>query len=252
MGDGSCRAALLVALLAGGSAASCGTEAPPRPAAEKAASQPTQVRRSEVLGQSVRGRPITAVEIGDPASPRKVLIVGCIHGDEPAGIAIGDALATGAPPANADLWIVPSLNPDGVAAQTRTNGHGVDLNRNFPSGWQSLGPSGSSDYAGPAALSEPESRLAADLIRRVRPTVGIWFHQHMAVVDTSQGPKAIERQFARDVGLPEQALTDYPGSAVGWENTVVPDSAFVVELPAGSLSASALARYVAAIHAIAG
>jgi hypothetical protein len=34
------------------------------------------VRRHVVLGRSVRGRPIVAIEIGEPSSPRKVLVVG--------------------------------------------------------------------------------------------------------------------------------------------------------------------------------
>ncbi len=82
-----------------------------------------------LLGYSVRHRPVTAVALGDPDSPRRVLVVGCIHGSEPAGIAIATALARGSPPAQADLWIVPDLNPDGVAAGTRQNARGVDLNR---------------------------------------------------------------------------------------------------------------------------
>jgi protein MpaA len=94
--------------------------------------------------------------------------------------------------------------------------------------------------------------LAAALIRSVRPTVGIWFHQPMAVVDTSQGPKAIERRFARQVGLPERSLTVYPGSATGWESAIVPNSAFVVELPAGALSTASVCRYVAAVRVITG
>src|SRR5205823_4293967 len=36
------------------------------------------------LGRSVQGRPITAVEFGDPGAQRRLLVVGCIHGDEPA------------------------------------------------------------------------------------------------------------------------------------------------------------------------
>src|ERR1700704_2435470 len=91
-----------------------------------------QVQRSVVLGHSVQGRPIRAFEIGNPASPRKVLVVGCIHGNEPAGIAIADALARGRAERGVDLWIVPDLNPDGVAADTRQNADRVDLNRNFP------------------------------------------------------------------------------------------------------------------------
>jgi protein MpaA len=210
------------------------------------------VQRTVPLGASVRGRPLVAVESGDPASRRKVLVVGCIHGNEAAGVAIARALIDAPAPAHADLWVLSVLNPDGVAADTRGNAHGVDLNRNFPAGWRSLGPPGTEFFAGARPLSEPESAAAAALIRRIRPTVGIWFHQHMAVVDTSEGPKAVERRFARQVGLPTRALTHYPGSATGWENTVVPDSAFVVELPAGALSAPAVRRYVAAVRAITG
>lgn len=209
-----------------------------------------KVRRAVLLGRSVGGRLVVAHELGNPASPRRVLIVGCIHGDEPAGVAVAHALTVGPAPANADLWVIPVLNPDGVAAQTRGNAHGVDLNRNFPAGWRPLGPPGSVDFAGGRPLSEPESRLVAALIRRVRPTVGIWFHQPMAVVDTSQGPKAIERRFARQVGLPERSLTVYPGSATRWENTTVANSAFVVELPPGPLATTTVRRYVAAIRAI--
>ncbi|WP_345471822.1 M14 family zinc carboxypeptidase [Actinoallomurus oryzae] len=202
------------------------------------------------LGRSVGGRFVIADELGNPASPRRVLIVGCIHGDESAGVAVAHALTAGPAPANADLWVIPVMNPDGMAAQTRGNAHGVDFNRNFPAEWQPLGPPGSVDFAGGGPLSEPESRLVAALIRRVRPTVGIWFHQPMAVVDTSQGPKAIERRFARQVGLPERSLTVHAGSATRWENTIVANSAFVVELPPGPLSTTSVRRYVAAIRTI--
>ncbi|WP_425551014.1 DUF2817 domain-containing protein [Actinoallomurus oryzae] len=107
-----------------------------------------KVRRAILLGRSADGRLVVANELGDPASPRRVLVVECIHGDESAGVAVARAPAAGPAPANADLWVIPALNPDGMAARTRGNAHSVDLNRNFPAGWRPLGPPGSADFAG--------------------------------------------------------------------------------------------------------
>jgi predicted deacylase len=93
-----------------------------------------------------------------------VLVVGCVHGNEPAGIAVADALEH-LSPKGVDLWIVPDLNPDGVAADTRGNAHGVDLNRNFPFRWQ---PRTGVYASGPRPLSEREAGIAYRLIRRLR------------------------------------------------------------------------------------
>jgi protein MpaA len=229
-------------------AAAATAQAPPTSVAP--APGPTTVNRTTTFGTSASGRPLTVTEIGNPASPNRILIVGCIHGSEPAGIAVADALAKAPALTNADLWLVPVLNPDGVSANTRQNADGVDLNRNFPFEWQPLGRRGAVDYAGPSALSEPESRAAATLIKAIRPTTAIWFHQHLAVVDNSQGPAAVEARFAAMVGLPLDKLTDYPGSAVGWEDATFGPTAFVVELPAGVLDGPAVSRYVSAIGAI--
>jgi murein peptide amidase A len=205
-------------------------------------------RRSVVIGHSVDGRPVTVVESGDFDSQERVLVVGCIHGNEPAGIAVADQLIEGRPAAEVDLWIVPDLNPDGVAAGTRDNAHAVDLNRNFPWRWQ---PLGGLFYSGRRPLSEPESRMAYRLIRRVRPEVSIWFHQHLAVVDQSGGNAGVERMYAALVGLPLLRLARYPGSAVGWENHAFPGTtAFVVELPAGPLTPAAARRQASAIVAV--
>jgi protein MpaA len=196
----------------------------------------------------VHGRAIEAYETGTPGGAA-VLVVGCIDGDEPAGIAIARRLEQLRPPTGIDLWIVPDLNPDGRAAGMRGNAHGVDLNRNFPFAWRHLhGPFDS----GPRPLSEPESRAASDLIRRVRPRLSIWFQQHMAVVDDSQGSVVLEKRFARLVGLPLAPLTDYPGSATSWENhTLRGATAFVVELPAAALSPAQANRYARAVLAVA-
>lgn len=204
------------------------------------------------IGHSVRGRRLDAFEVAAAGAVKSLLVFGCIDGDEPAGIAIARQLLTAKPPTGRALWIVPDLNPDGVAANTRVNAHLVDLNRNFPWHWRPLGVPGDPQYSGPRPLSEPESRAARDLILRVRPRITIWFHQHADLVDLSGGDPRIERRFASLVGLPVVRLERYPGSAASWSNSVLPDTtAFVVELPAGSLGRASLARYVRAVLALA-
>jgi protein MpaA len=206
-------------------------------------------QRTIVLGRSVDGRPIAAVETGDGDNPTRTLVVGCIHGNETAGIAIASKLEHIAPPPETDTWIVSDLNPDGVANGTRGNAHGVDLNRNFPTRWRPL--AGVYD-SGPRPLSEPETRLATRLILDIRPSVSIWFHQHLDVVDDSTGSRAIERRFARAADLRIAPLTPEPGSAVTWQSRRFPGAtAFVVELPAGELAAATVTRFARAVGATA-
>jgi protein MpaA len=196
-----------------------------------------------LLGHSFQGRPITGVEVGDP-SGTTVLVVGCIHGDEPAGIAVAQRLEH-LSPAGVDLWIVPDLNPDGRAADTRGNAHGVDLNRNFPFRWR---PLDGVYESGPRPLSEPESRIAYRLILRLRPSVSIWFHQHRDLVWASGGKAPLERRFARISGLPYHRLPALAGSAIDWQNHKLPGTtAFAAELPAGAASPAAVERYVRAV-----
>ena len=75
--------------------------------------------RRITLGRSVQGRSITATAIGDPEAPRRVLVVGVIHGDETAGRSVTGRLTAVRPPAGTQLWIVPTVNPDGEAAGTQ-------------------------------------------------------------------------------------------------------------------------------------
>ena len=202
----------------------------------------------ERFGHSALGRPLRAVRIGDAHAPHRVLVVGCVHGNEPAGIAITRALRRSRPPRGTAVWVVDDLNPDGRARGTRQNARGVDLNRNFPGGWRRQGRPGSTYYSGPRALSEPESRAAARLVARVRPDVTVWYHQHLRIVVRTGGDVALQRRYARLVGLPLRRLPNYPGTAVRWQNHRFPGTtAFVVELPAGRLAAGAVRRHVRAV-----
>jgi protein MpaA len=206
-------------------------------------------KRRVQIGRSARGRPIVALRVGEPAGPTRVLVVGCIHGNECAGTRVTSILEHRHPAG--DLWLVPNLNPDGWALGRRQNGRGVDLNRNFPSEWRPGGRRWDAEYPGPRPLSEPETRAAASLIRRLRPDVTIWFHQPQAVVRAWGRSKSVARSYARWAGMRFRALRWPAGTAANWQNHRFPGtSSFVVELPAGALSPAAAERQARAVLAL--
>lgn len=204
-----------------------------------------------VLGYSVGHRPIVAWLVASGRARRSLLVVGSIAGDEPGGIAVTKVLAAQAAVAGVSLWLIPSVNPDGAALGSRVNADGVDLNRNFPFRWRHLGAPGSRFYSGPRPSSEPESRAIEAFIGRTRPGLAIWLHQPYGLIDDSEGPRWAERQLARALSLPLQRLPDYPGSAIGWDDHIVPASAFDVELPGGQLSGATLRRVANGIRSLA-
>jgi N-acetylmuramoyl-L-alanine amidase len=206
---------------------------------------------AEVIGHSVQGRPIAVTHRGDANAPTSVLVVGSIHGNETAGHAVIERLRRTPVPAGVQLWLVRTVNPDGVAHGTRQNAHGVDLNRNFPRRWQA-GARGIY-YPGPSPSSEPETDAVRALVKRIRPDVTVYYHQHMRLVNLSPGAdRALVRDYARRVGLPARELPHYHGTATSWQNHTFPGtSAFVVELPAGALTAASADRHADAVLAVA-
>lgn len=200
------------------------------------------------LGRSERGRPIVAFRVGNPRGT-PVLVFGCIHGTECAGLAIVRALERVR--TRLDLWIVPNLNPDGYAIGRRQNGRGVDLNANWSSGWRGGGRPWDTYYPGPRAFSERETRIARNLILRVRPRVTVWYHQHMDLVWAWGGSSRTGRSYARASGMRFYLHPWLPGTAPNWQNHHLPGTAsFVVELPAGRLTAREVRRHVHAVLAV--
>jgi len=209
-------------------------------------------RRTRLVGHSTRGRPIRLITLAGPAGGRTVLDVGCIHGTECAGEAIVHRLVRSGPPRSGTIWIVPNLNPDGHALGTRVNARGVDLNRNFPSGWRRIGAPGTPQYSGPRPLSERESRLAVRLIERLHPAVTIWFHQPQDVVRAWGQSIPVARRYAHLAGAHFRAIRWPAGAATRWQNHTFPGTAaFVVELAAGPLGPGPAAHYAAAIRGLA-
>src|SRR5579875_3042989 len=168
----------------------------------------TPVLGKKVIGHSVRGRKIIAYHLGDPSAKRPVLILGQMHGDEPAGVTIAKSIIDGAKAVEGiDLWVIPTMNPDGFARGTRQNAHGVDLNRNWPNKWQRLK---GEYYSGPRPLSEPETRAMYRFLKKLRPQYIVSLHQPLDGVDTTDGNSRAYREFrdalARNLGMPIKAF----------------------------------------------
>lgn len=195
------------------------------------------------VGTSVEGRPITAIRRGDPDG-RRVLVIGVIHGDEQAGLDIVARLADRPLPAGVDLYLVDSMNPDGVAANVRSNANGVDLNRNFPFNWGLIAEPGNWEYSGPSAASEPETQAMVTFITELQPDIVIWYHQDAYMIAPADGREGVIRsRYAELTALPMESVSGgtYTGVAATWardqlaSNTSAdgeprPGVAFIVEL----------------------
>lgn len=138
------------------------------------------IARVMVVGQSALGTRLFVVRITDnpdkdePHEP-EFKYVGNMHGDEVVGRELLINLirylcvSYDTDPAvrdlvdDIDLWIMPSMNPDGYARFQRANGRGVDLNRNFPDQYSFPGFPGEKlqpafDYNDASRDYEPEAR----------------------------------------------------------------------------------------------
>ena len=199
--------------------------------------------------QSVRGRAIVGYERGDPAGP-VTLVVGVIHGTEPAGLSVVSRLRRMRLPKSVHLWLVPTVNPDRLAAGTRQNVHGVDLNRNWPTAWVPNGRPWDGYYSGPRPLSEPENRAMLAFILRVRPALTIWYHQPLDEVYGSDPHIAVFKRYARLSGLRTDAFRrrgrPCAGSGRGSRTVRISSSSFP-----RAISAATARRNAAAVLALA-
>ncbi|MBF0214065.1 MAG: murein peptide amidase A [Magnetococcales bacterium] len=175
---------------------------------------------------SVNGQPILLKEyLPQPHRPpqARVLLLGGIHGDEYSSISIVFKWMEILDAHHSGLFhwrIAPLVNPDGLLREPaqRTNAHGVDLNRNFPTTdwqresreyWVNRTNSDPRRYPGPAPLSEPESRWVAEEIERFRPNVIISVHAPFGLLDFDGPPTTPPERLG---ALYLTLLGTYPGS----------------------------------------
>ena len=206
------------------------------------------------FGKSENGKALRAVRLGNPDAERTALVVGSIHGNETAGHDVVSALHRRAEKiGDVDLWVVRTINPDGVRADRRGNARGVDLNRNFPYRWRGSSPS-SLEYSGPRPLSEPESRAVARLAKRLRPDISVWYHQPWGeVLLPCKGKAAIERRYARIARFPTNRCRGQklPGTVASWQDHQFGGESFVVELPGDGVTAAGARRHARAAAVVA-
>ena len=77
--------------------------------------------------KSLQGRTIEYLQFGNENAEKTVLILGVFHGDEPQGeYLIRRFLKEKSPLPKNNLLVIPCLNPDGKALNTRQNANGID------------------------------------------------------------------------------------------------------------------------------
>jgi hypothetical protein len=130
------------------------------------------------IGRTIQGRPINMLIIGYPQPPRKAkqiahgsaALVNCnVHGNEPSSreaclilareLAFGDDFRTRRILSRMTVLLVPAINGDGRAANTRGNATGQDLNRDY------------------SLIREPETFAFVEMLRDYQPEAAFDGHE---------------------------------------------------------------------------
>lgn len=172
--------------------------------------------RLEDLGRSIEGRRILALKISDNVTLNEpepsFLFLGCHHAREWISVEVpfylGCYLVENYPHNlsvqnlvnEAQIWIVPLVNPDGLEytikfyrywrKNRRLNSDGsfgVDLNRNYGFSWgidnRGSSPNPASEtYRGAAPFSEPETKAVRDLFSNYEFQALISYHSYSQVI----------------------------------------------------------------------
>ncbi len=226
------------------------------------------------IGKSLEGRDIWAIKISDNVRVDEVepaiLVNGMHHAREVMTPEITTDMVsylTSNYGSNAEvtkwvdsyeIWVIPMFNVDGnnkmwnedsMWRKNTRNGYGVDLNRNYPTGWNSCKGSsastGAQDYRGTAPASEPETQAMINFVSELKPVFDISYHSYSEIViypfgcrpnktPTGQAVEAIGAEIGKKLdykpGTAWELLYNADGGDIDWmytEHQVIP---FVIEV----------------------
>ncbi len=179
--------------------------------------------------------------LGHRKPQAKILLLGGIHGDEYSSVSIVFKWLNTLDKYHSGLFhwkIIPLVNPDGLLRRhsRRTNGNGVDLNRNFSPGrnknasleyWKKRTWKDKRRYPGPAPLSEPETQWLEKLIKDFNPDVIIAVHAPFGILDFDGPHKAPNHLGSLHLKL----LGTYPGSLGNYAGIQLGKPVVTIELP---------------------
>ncbi len=154
-------------------------------AMETAESLHSDIAKAHTIGTSIEGRDIIAMKISDNVNTDEnepeILFDAAIHGNEWTGMEVaihlieyltdnyGSEATIKELVDTREIWVVPMVNPDGVAANTRENSAGVDCNRDYGYMWDGWGGS-------QAPYSQPETRAMQRLADENQFVMATSFH----------------------------------------------------------------------------
>lgn len=211
----------------------------------------------DTIGKSEMNRDIPVMIVGNPQAPNHVLMQGAMHAREHFTawllMAIMDSsLKAKLLSENVCYHVIPMSNPDGVtlsqtqtlnenqaqiylrdlaygyvnlgqneyARQWKANALGVDLNRNFPAGWENKAehPEPSiSRYRGESPLCAAESKALADYTQSRQFDSTFSFHSHGSVLYYAYGSKQPVNDLSYSLALAVQKQTGY--TPIGYDGT---------------------------------
>jgi len=170
----------------------------------------------KIYGYSHQSLPIELHTFG--TGPTPVLFIGGVHGDEIEGFTCVEnflkLLQTGEfkVPSSLTLFVCPRLNPDGCAANRRTNAHNVDLNRNLPTSNWSGEFKNVRYYPGASACSEPENKILVRMLEDLKPKLIVSLHSYEHAMTNYDGviSKDVAEKMSAVNGLAAKGDIGYP------------------------------------------
>ncbi|HUQ71732.1 MAG TPA: M14 family zinc carboxypeptidase [Planctomycetaceae bacterium] len=203
----------------------------------KAASSATATKSKwEIIGQSANNMPIHIRKTG--AGSDITLIVAGLDGEDRIAVKWVDQLSQRideAPELVADrqLILLRAVNPDGLTVKQPGNGHGVTINRNFPTAAYRAGGLPS---AGSGPASEPETRAVLQLLSELRPQRIIHVqsaNKTTAISNTKSAAVAMSWQQALHTAPQPFNPEHQPGSLEDYTATVLGLEVVSLQLPTG-------------------